>query len=272
MRHPARPAFVAPARWHPADVRLGKNWGHGSCETCRYNNGVVPIAGGQMFQNEEQLVESFIECTSPSVWTRSEEGASVRTTYESTCSEGRADWVWAASARGWNPELTEQVAELLQNPTSSLVLSLLKTAAVRTENYLRNRTGVSQTTLRRAITELIEWGLVNAPSDGHFVLGDNFEVPDLEICAFEFKLDNWRRAFYQATRYRSFSHRVYVVMPASTVHRAFDCLASFRQQNIGLLSHSPDTGSERILASRKRRPRSRSGFIKAVGMLHQQGD
>lgn len=225
-----------------------------------------------MFRSEEQLVESFIEYTPPSVWTRSAGGVGVRTTFESTCSEGRADWVWAASARGWNLEMTEQVAELLQNPTSSLVLSLLKIDAVRTEHYLHNRAGVSRATLRRALTELIKWGLVDVPSDGRFVLGENFEVPDLEICAFEFKLDNWRRAFYQATRYRSFSHRVYVVMPESTVHRAFDCLASFRQQNIGLLSHSPDKGSTRVLSSRKRRPRSRSGFIKAVGMLHQQGD
>jgi len=225
-----------------------------------------------MFRNEEQLVESFIEYTPSSVWTRSEDGANVRTTFETTCSEGRADWVWAASARGWNHGLTEQVAELLQNPTSSLVLSLLKTDAVRTENYLRNRTGVSRTTLRRIITELIESGLVAAPSDGRFVLGENFEVPDVEICAFEFKLDNWRRAFYQATRYRSFSHRVYVVMPSSTVHRTLNWLASFRQQNIGLLSHSPDKGSTRVLPSRKRHPGSRSGFIRAVGMLHQQGD
>ncbi|MCH7726890.1 MAG: HTH domain-containing protein [Planctomycetes bacterium] len=225
-----------------------------------------------MFRTEEQLVESFITQTAPCVWTRREYAPNVRTTFEATCSEGRADWVWATSAQSWNPKMKESVAELMQNPTSSLLLSLLKTEAVRTEQYLLDRTGVSRTTIRRTITDLIEWGLVEAPSDGRFVLGKSFEIPDLEICTFEFKLDDWRRAFYQATRYRSFSHRVYVVMPSLTVHRAFEYLSSFRQQNIGLLSHSPDKGSTRILASRKRRPRSRSGFIKAVGMLQQQGN
>jgi hypothetical protein len=61
-------------------------------------------------------------------------------------------------------------------------------------------------------------------------------------------------------------------MPSTSIRRAQNHLQHFRRQNIGLISHSCDASSRRILASKKRRPRSRSGFIKAIGMLQQQGD
>ena len=95
-------------------------------------------------------------------------------------------------------------------------------------------------------------------------------MPQIEICSFEFKLENWKRALYQAKRYRTFSHRVFVVMPTRTVGRVNGALEYFRRFNIGLIGHDAKGASEQVLPSRKREPISRAGFIRALGMLLDQ--
>jgi hypothetical protein len=120
------------------------------------------------------------------------------------------------------------------------------------------------------LAELVESGLVSDLGKGRYVLGPRFGLPQIEICSFEFKLKNWRRAFYQAKRYRTFSHRVFVVMPCSTVGRVNGALEHFRRFNIGLISHGAKGVSEQLLPSRKREPLSRAGFIRALGMLLDQ--
>ena len=83
---------------------------------------------------------------------------------------------------------------------------------------------------------LLRTQLITEQDNATFYLSEKLNIPDVEICAFEFKLKDWRRAFFQATRYRNFAHRVYVVLPTSIVHRAEKMHEAFRVQNIGLLS------------------------------------
>jgi hypothetical protein len=137
---------------------------------------------------------------------------------------------------------------------------------------LHARSGVAIATFRHWLVELIKAGLVSDLGDGRYVLGPQFALPQIEICSFEFKLDNWKRAFYQAKRYRTFSHRVFVVMPAGMVRRVNGTLEHFRKFNVGLIAHDADGRSERILPSVKREPISRTGFIRALGMLLDQGE
>ena len=73
-----------------------------------------------------------------------------------------------------------------------------------------------------------------------------FGVPDyvcfeknnngISIVSFELKLTDWRTAMIQAFRYRSFSNKVYVVMPEDTVLRAVAHSEQFDQYGIGLAS------------------------------------
>ena len=144
--------------------------------------------------------------------------------------------------------------------------------AVRRESFLHARSGVAAPTFRRWLAELVATRLVHDLGDGRYVLGPQFAIPQIEICSFEFKLKNWRRAFYQAKRYRTFSHRVFVVMPCSTVGRVNGALEHFRRFNIGLISHGAKGVSERVLPSQKREPMSRAGLIRALGMLVGQDE
>ena len=225
-----------------------------------------------LFSTEKELRQSFLNHASPTLWSRPSSGWRVKTALESTCSEGRADWVWAGIACDWPDGVTRRAAELLQQPTCSRILEMLKPQAVRREPYLRSRSGVAAPTFRRWLEALVEAGLVSRLGKGRYVLGRNFTLPQIEICSFEFKLENWRRAFYQAKRYRTFSHRVFVVMPPRTAGRVNGALEHFRRFNIGLIAHEADGASEQLLPSKKREPISRAGFIRALGMLLDQDE
>ena len=219
------------------------------------------------FRWEEDLRNSFQEHAQHTLWSRPKAALQLRTVRESACSEGRADLVWASMPRAWPNGLPREVADLLQQPTCSRILALLKPQAFRSEPFLLARTGVAVRTFRQWLGELIQVGLITDLGAGRFILGPHFSIPEIEICSFEFKLANWKRAFYQATRYRTFSHRVFVVMPPESLSPALAHTDVFRRFNVGLLSHDVEGRSERILPSRKQKPTARHRFITALGMF-----
>jgi hypothetical protein len=91
------------------------------------------------------------------------------------------------------------------------------------------------------------------------------------LCAFEFKLEDWKRAFYQALRYRTFSHRVFVVMPLNVFENLARHFDRFKRFNVGLIAHNDDGTSRTMLRPRKRAPTSRSNYIRAVGEFIEAG-
>lgn len=224
------------------------------------------------FRWEEELRQSFLRRACPTIWSRSGYAVHQRTFIESTCSDGRADWVWAGIRCNWPEGISPNIGALLQQPTCSRILASLKPKSSRREEFLLRRSGVSRATFRRHLADLVKQDLVRWLDGSRYILGPAFAEPQIEICSFEFKLDNWRRAFYQAKRYRTFSHRVFVVMPSHVVGRIVNYANVFRRFNVGLISHNLDGSSKRIVGSCKREPISRNGFIQALGLLLTQED
>lgn len=224
------------------------------------------------FRWEEELRQSFLNRACPTLWSRSGATVQQRAFMESTCSDGRADWVWAGIRCDWPEGVPPNVGWLLRQPACSRILATLKPRSPRRKEYLQRRSGVAAATFRRHLSDLVEQDLVSDLDDNRYILGPAFVEPQVEICSFEFKLHNWKRAFHQAKRYRTFSHRVFVVMPTQVVGRLVDHLDMFRQFNIGLIGHDSDGSSERVVGSRKREPISRNGFIQALGLLLAQED
>ncbi len=222
-----------------------------------------------MFKSEEALRDSFLRYAPEDLWTRTNKNAVIKTTTESQCSDGRADWVWASADR-WPKDLSTEAAVLLRQPTCSRILALLCQRRSHREAYLAERSGVADATFRRWMDALVEYELAVEDS-GTYRLGRPIGTANFEVCSFEFKLNDWKRALYQAKRYATFSHRVYVVIPDERYSRVENHLDLFATFNIGLILHDDEGYSERVLYSRKRTPRSRSNFIRAFGMLADQG-
>lgn len=73
-----------------------------------------------------------------------------------------------------------------------------------------------------------------------------FGIPDLIVVdhssndpisyAFEMKLSNWKRAHYQAFRYKSFVNKSYVIMDNDHISPVLKKIDRFLKSNIGLMS------------------------------------
>lgn len=230
------------------------------------------MSGRGSFRWEEDLRSSFLQFAVPELWTRTASGSDFASLCESTCSFGRADWVWASFVDRPQIKQVSSVAQLLQERVCSRILASLNRRSPRTSAYLQARSGVTEATYRKWLLRLRESMLITNAGPNSFTLGSIFPPLAMEICSFEFKLSNWRRALYQAKRYRTFSHRVFVVMPSSSIRPALRSVDSFRRFNIGLIEHDPSGESKRLVLPRKTEPASRSGLIRATGMLLNQGN
>ncbi len=224
------------------------------------------------FRWEAELSESFHEHVVPALWSRQRLGKWV-STMESTCSEGRADIVWGRFRPEDCPSQLEPYAEVLANATASRILACtMRYRAAQTQEALQCRTGVSLPVLRKWIGELQSCELLKETRDHRFRASTLARsLPAVEICSFELKLKNWQRALYQATRYRSFSHRVFVVMPEAGAETAFRNKASFEKANVGLISHTTCGHSEVLVRPAKRKPHATYRAIMALGMLSDRG-
>lgn len=219
------------------------------------------------FRWESELSESFHENAEPALWSRQRAGTWV-SAMESTCSEGRADIVWGCFGPEDCPKQFSEYAGLLQNPTASRIVAVtLSRRAAQTEADLKRRVGVTAPVLRKYLRELLASGLIAETVDHRFMAGLSRSLPAIEICSFELKLKNWQRALYQAIRYRSFSHRVFVVMPHDATSAALANREAFRKANVGLIAHEKSGESIVLIRPAKRRPRAPHRSIMALGML-----
>jgi hypothetical protein len=219
------------------------------------------------FRWESDLSDSF--CARLPQLFPAERGSQTHTVLESTCSNGRADLVYARFAASAPLDFLRERAHLLARTLHSRILARIGREGATTLEQLQLATGVTPRTLRRALGELDETELLL--QDGvHWRLTAPARLPQVHIDAFEFKLSGWRRALYQAARYRVFSHRVYVVLPPETSVRASEARAAFTVANVGLLLYDDDGYCEELVRPKKREPVSKQHLYRAVGMLLRQ--
>lgn len=218
------------------------------------------------FRWERELSSSFRESVRPSLWSRRRGGTWILVR-ESVCSEGRADLVWGRFEGSRSLGELRRHAGLLQNLTSSRILAVLQRGSGQPEEDLLRKVGVSRPVLRKWLQALSEAGLVEKDSGDLYSLADHRRMPKVEICSFELKLKNWQRALYQATRYRSFSQRVFVVMPPCSAELACRHKHLFQKANVGLVSHDISGQSRMLVRPKTRRPHAIYRTIMAIGML-----
>ena len=218
------------------------------------------------FRYEEELRSSFVEKAFISCRIKDRDLETIHF-QESNCSEGRADLVTAKICRTWMNVTKPAQASLYRQPTCSKILSALKPQAARTESLLVCSIGVSTNTLRYWLNKLVEAELIYERGNRKYVLSPQFYIPKAEILSYEFKLSNWKRALFQATRYRIFSHQVFVVMPPESLAPAIKNLEVFKRFNIGIMSHDASGQTKTIFQPKKRMPFSKVHFLMALGML-----
>lgn len=222
------------------------------------------------FRWETELCASFRSSVAPEIWSRHRSGNWL-IIEESTCSDGRADQVWARLEPGWNCRTLIANASMLLNPTISRVLAALRRRKLLALEELKIAVGVSLPVLRKVLRDLVVAKLIFPVAEDLYRLSKNISFPKIEICSFEMKLDNWKRALYQSTRYHSFSHRVFVVMPREAMSSVERNKEQFVRMGIGLMTHSADGSTKILVRPSKRDPRSSYQSLMALGMLLSRG-
>ena len=159
------------------------------------------------------------------------------------------------------------IAKSLSEINKARIISLLRKSIGYSEEYLRESLGLSKSTIRKHVRDLLEEGIIEKTQGNLLTLGKWINIPKLEIWAFELKLNNWKRAFYQAQRYRGFSHNVVVVMPNGRLNGAMNNLNYFIRMNVGLASLKKNGELEFVLKPKRKRPSSKGHYLYSLGKI-----
>lgn len=71
--------------------------------------------------------------------------------------------------------------------------------------------------------------------DGFFGIPDLVIITPYETYSYEAKLSNWKRAIYQAFRYKAFSDKSFVILDSYKINPALNHLDQFIRSNVGLM-------------------------------------
>lgn len=122
----------------------------------------------------------------------------------------------------------------------SLVLSILKYNSGRTKDYIKERTGITDTALNRTLRELKANDFLVKKKNLYF-LSKSFVQESDNIWAFDLKAPNWKRALQQATLYKAFANYVVAVRPFDEEEDLQEKLELFAELNVGLLLFNPQS-------------------------------
>ncbi len=122
----------------------------------------------------------------------------------------------------------------------SLILSILKYNSGRTKDYIKERTGITDIALNRALRELKVHGFLLKKKNLYF-LSESFVQESDNIWAFDIKAPNWKRALQQATLYKAFANYVVAVRPFDEEETLQEKLELFVELNVGLLLFNPQS-------------------------------
>ncbi|QKK09394.1 MAG: hypothetical protein HND58_15330 [Planctomycetota bacterium] len=216
-----------------------------------------------MFETEDQLMAVFDTAIADSgLWL----GLPGRRTFlmdEVEGIHGRVDRMMVSLPSSLRPTKTR--SQLLQQETCCRIIVALRARQPKVLAQLAVDTGRSRETIRFWLSRMTDADLVRVTSTGSYILGPKSDLPDCEIWCFEGKLRDWKRALYQATRYRAFAHRSFVVMPDDLIQPAERQVDRFRLARVGLMSLDADGRFRMITKPRSQLPRSPVMFTMAQG-------
>lgn len=156
---------------------------------------------------------------------------------EVDCHRGRPDFI--ALARGTTSFLTGKSITL--KFAGSLVMSFLHERAPRSLAYLCGQSGLSLRTIKPATDELVRRKYALRTESGSYLLNSAKPLRQVQVWAFELKLDKPKRAVFQAQQYRSFAQSVLIVVPPSQLALYDKFKLAMRRWGIGLASFDPLT-------------------------------
>lgn len=126
---------------------------------------------------------------------------------------------------------------------------------------------MTDTTIKRAISILKRADIIEQIDKNKFVLCKAFIIPKIEINAYEAKLHNWKRSFYQATQYFGFSHYSWVIMPDKYIKPALKNSELFIENGIDLVGLNSKGKKIVYIKASRYQPRRKAFYLVGVGKV-----
>ncbi|MDP8239657.1 MAG: hypothetical protein P9X24_11260 [Candidatus Hatepunaea meridiana] len=157
---------------------------------------------------------------------------------EVNCQQGRPDFI-ALRTKEDSP------VELLPHSigyVGSSILSVLKPNAPRTLEYLLSHSEYSSKSLKKHLQQLLVSDHIIQTSTGSYILGTRVKIRDYEIWAFELKLNNPKRAVFQAQQSRVYAEHSIIVIPPGQEKNYSRFNETIKRWGIGLSTFDPISG------------------------------
>jgi hypothetical protein len=109
----------------------------------------------------------------------------------------------------------------------------------------------------KVIRFLTELNFIVRYNDGNFIVKQCFTPCLQNIYSIEAKLEDWKKGFYQALRYRQYSQKCFLAISKEYAHRVDTEL--LKTNNVGLISVSP-TSIEIVINPSYQEPTNKTAF------------
>ena len=132
--------------------------------------------------------------------------------------------------------IVSSACELLRHETCCRIFEALNSKRPKSTDQVANEIARSNRTVHKWLSSMTQASLARRIAGHRYVRAESSSLPNCKISSFEGKLRDWKRALYQATRYRAFSHRSFVVMPEHQIKPAKAQLQRFKLARVGLIA------------------------------------
>ncbi len=183
---------------------------------------------------------------------------------EISCRQGRPDFI-ALRYTNTSNRCEKLDVNGLVGPA---ILHNLKPNAPRSFEYLVNKLEFSRESVRKSLRQLIKNNYVEQLENSNYRLSSLSKMEKPEIWTFELKLNNPKKAVFQAQQSRAYSERVIIVVPPGQEKKYERFNDTLQRWHIGLSTFNPITSVFRfILKGRKKKALSPTQQIYTLSQI-----
>lgn len=215
---------------------------------------------GIPFLSEEDLVNSFVNIVLESC------SPNTKLVCELDCGNGIADVVLLKQRNDWKKY--SDIRKISPRWVHSLIALPYKRKFDL--EYFANLVISSLSTAKRVLESFVNAGFCERTKQG-WIKVKQPRPAFSEIHAIEAKLKNWRRALYQATRYRDFAHRSTVLLDEFYSSPAIKNIEEFRRRGVGLQVLGHDGFVKDVYESISKKPKFDSSYWYAIAASFRSG-
>ncbi len=187
---------------------------------------------------------------------------------EVSCRQGRPDFI----ALRYAPCAKSRKSLDVPGLVGPAVLHNLKPKAPRSIEYLVKNMEFAPDSIRKSLRQLVEKGYVEQNENGAYRLAPISTERKPEIWSFELKLNNPKKAVFQAQQSRAFADRAIIVVPPGQDQNYERFQETMKRWQIGLATFEPVTGTFRFIRKgRTMQALSRTHWLYALSQMQAGG-